>query len=296
MTLLNRLSRIAVHFAETFWQPGNLSLRLSTPSLSCFVCLNLIFVASLSAQTAREKIFPGSEFFEFEGHAAFILRPDAKVSVPPSNKPWVFYAPTLPAYPDTHEEWMHRQFLAAGIAVAGIDMGEAYGSPDSRKVFDRFYEELTEKREMSKRPCLLGRSRGGLWVCNWACDHPDRFAGIAGIYPVYDLRSYPALSKAAPAYGLSESELSSRLNEFNPIARAGVLAKAKLPVYIIHGDEDKVVPLEANSAALASLYRAAGNESAITVNVVKGQGHNFWEGFFQCQELVDFVVKVAKQP
>ncbi len=126
-------------------------------------------------------------------------------------------------------------------------MGEAYGNPQSRKVFDRFYDELTQKRGLSKKPCLLGRSRGGLWVSSWACDHPERFAGIAGIYPVYDLRSYPGLDKAAPAYGLSKSELEKRLDEFNPIARVGVLAKAKLPVYIIHGDEDKVVPLEVNS-------------------------------------------------
>lgn len=264
--------------------------------LGCLVYLNMVLAASLDAQTAREKIFTDGEFFVFEGHPAFVLRPAASVAVPPANKPWVFYAPTLPAYPDSHEEWMHRQFLSAGIAVAGIDMGEAYGNPESRRVFDRFYEELTERRQMSKKPCLLGRSRGGLWVSSWASDHPDRFAGIAGIYPVFDLRSYPGLKKAAPAYGLTESELESKLNELNPIARASALAKAKLPVYIIHGDEDKVVPLEVNSAALAAAYRAAGAESAITVNVIKGQGHNFWEGFFHCQELVDFVIKAAKQP
>lgn len=265
-----------------------------TVILGCLVYLSVNFVENLSAQTAREKIFPNGEYFQFEGHPAFILRPDSSVAIAQTNQPWVFYAPTLSAYPDTHEEWMHRQFLAAGIAIAGVDMGEAYGNPESRKVFDRFYEELTERRHMSKKPCLLGRSRGGLWVSSWACDHPERFAGIAGIYPVYDLRSYPGLAKAAPAYGLTEAELSKRLDEFNPIARAGVLAKAKLPVYIIHGDEDKVVPLEVNSAALAAKYREAGTESAITVNVIKGQGHNFWEGFFRCPELVDFVIKVTK--
>jgi len=28
--------------------------------------------------------------------------------------------------------------------------------------------------------------------------------------------------------------------------------------------------------------------------VPPGQGHNMWEGFFQCQELVDFVLKHAR--
>jgi hypothetical protein len=29
------------------------------------------------------------------------------------------------------------------------------------------------------------------------------------------------------------------------------------------------------------------------LKIAKGQGHNLWEGFFQCQELVDFVIARA---
>ena len=28
--------------------------------------------------------------------------------------------------------------------------------------------------------------------------------------------------------------------------------------------------------------------------VIEGQGHNMWSGWFQCQELVDFVIAQAK--
>jgi hypothetical protein len=28
--------------------------------------------------------------------------------------------------------------------------------------------------------------------------------------------------------------------------------------------------------------------------VAKDQGHNFWEGFFRCQELVDFAIARAR--
>jgi hypothetical protein len=31
----------------------------------------------------------------------------------------------------------------------------------------------------------------------------------------------------------------------------------------------------------------------MTLVVPKGQGHNMWPGFFQCQELVDFVIAHA---
>jgi hypothetical protein len=79
-------------------------------------------------------------------------------------QPWIFYAPTLAPYPDRHERWMHERFVAAGVAVAGIDVGEAYGSPASHALFDALYRELASTRGFAARPCLLGRSRGGLWV------------------------------------------------------------------------------------------------------------------------------------
>ena len=155
---------------------------------------------------------------------------------------------------------MHERFLEAGVAVAGIDVGEAYGRPKGRELFTALYRELTTRRGFAPRPCLLGRSRGGLWVTSWAADNPDKVAGLAGIYPVFDLRSYPGLEKAAPAYGLAAKELEARLGEFNPIERVGVLAKARVPALLIHGDEDRVVPLKANSAEFTARYRAEGAE------------------------------------
>ena len=141
---------------------------------------------------------------------------------------------------------------------------------------------------------LLIISRGGLWVSSWALVHPDKVAGIAGIYPVFDLRSYPGLARAAPAYGLTAEELEADSAKHNPIARIDQLAKAKLPVCIMHGDDDKVVPLKENSAALIERYQQAGAADAARLIIAEGQGHNLWEGFFRCQELIDFAVQRAR--
>ena len=93
---------------------------------------------------------------------------------------------------------------------------------------------------------------------------------------------------------MTPEELESRLSDHNPVSRVDVLAKAKVPVFIIHGDSDKVVPLTKNSAVLIDSYKQAGAADAATLVVAEGQGHNYWEGFFRCQELVDFAVKRAK--
>jgi arylsulfatase A-like enzyme len=239
----------------------------------------------------KELILPGKTFL-ISGQPAFILTPPAGLQRDP--QPWIFYAPTLPGLPDSHEKWMHEQFLAAGVAVAGIDVGEGFGSPKARALFDDLYKELTTRRGFAPRPCLLGRSRGGLWVTSWAVAHPEQVAGIAGIYPVFDLRAYPGLAQAAPAYELTPTQLEARIQEFNPIARVDVLAKRHVPVLFIHGDEDKTVPLKENSAEFVARYRAAGAADDATLIVAKGQGHNYWEGFFHCQELIDFAIARAK--
>ncbi len=242
------------------------------------------------ATLAKKLILPGESFF-LEGRPAFVLLPPMEKRQNP--QPWIMYAPTLPAYPDNHEKWMHEKFLKAGVAVAGIDAGEAYGSPNGQKLMSALYTELTTKRGFAKKPCLLGRSRGGLWVSSWAIQHPDKVAGIAGIYPVFDLQTYPGLNRAAPAYEMKPEELKASLEQHNPIAKMEVLAKAKVPVFIIHGDDDKVVPLKQNSQALVETYKAAKSDDVTKLIVVDGQGHNFWPGFFRSQKLVDFAITQA---
>ncbi len=264
--------------------------------------------AQADAIPKRKQVLLGGKSFLVNGRHAFLMSPENPLSLRERSaernatfaerkatirKPWIFYGPTLSAYPDQAESWMHQQFLDAGIAVAGIDVGEAYGSPHAFPHFEALYQEMVEQG-YSKKPALLGRSRGGLWVSSWALKHPDRVAGIGGIYPVYDYNTYPGPERAAPAYGVSEAELVAQQDRLNPIKRADELADAKIPVFIIHGIDDKVVPLAANSAALEKVYEAKGVSELIEVIKVEGQGHNFWPGFFHCQELVDFLKEKAQ--
>jgi len=244
-----------------------------------------------SSPLKKNLILPG-EVFEVAGRTAFLLTPADGVAAD-GPKPWILYSPTLPAYPDKAETWMHEQFVAAGVAVAGIDTGESYGSPEAVQAAEALHAEMV-RRGYSKKPALLGRSRGGLWASAWAIAHSDLTAGVGGIYPVYDWRTYPGVAKAAVAYGLTPEQLVARAADLCPIERIDVAAKASVPFCIIHGDDDKVVPLEPNSAELKKRYEAEGKGDLVTLIVAPGQGHSFWEGFFHCQPLVDFLIARAK--
>ena len=206
--------------------------------------------------------------------------------------PWVWYAPTLADMPGDAEEWMFQRFLDAGLAIAGVDVGESSGSPSGRALYSLLYEELVERRGFCKKACMLARSRGGLMLYNWAAEHADCVACIAGIYPVCNPTSYPGLDKACEAYGVTAEQLTAALSEHNPVDRLAPLAAAGVPIFHIHGDVDELVPLAVNSGLLAERYREMGGPIELVVPV--GQGHNMWPGFFRCQPLVDFVLSHAR--
>jgi pimeloyl-ACP methyl ester carboxylesterase len=91
---------------------------------------------------------------------------------------------------------------------------------------------------------------------------------------------------------MTPAELQARLAEHNPVDRLLPLAKAGVPLFAVHGDNDKTVPLEANSGLAKPRYTALGGSMQLIVP--PGQGHNMWTGFFQCEELVTFVKIHAK--
>jgi len=257
----------------------------------------IVVIATMLAVTAASFIkecrldvvtqeLPVMQKFKVNGRAAFVIMPrqvDLKKPIP-----WVWYAPTLPGLPEARENWMFEQFLAKGIAIAGIDVGESYGSPDGRKGYTALFNELVNNRGFAPKASLLARSRGGLMLYNWACENANRVACIAGIYPVCDLRSYPGLDKASKAYGLTRAELEKQLEQHNPVSRLTPLAKAGVPIFHIHGDVDKIVPLQENSGDVARRYERLGGK--MVLKIAQGQGHNVWDGFFHSQELVDFVI------
>jgi len=258
-----------------------------------FVVLSSAAISVLAQSAGRAKVLPiPGESFQLEDREAFIIRPSAK-NAGDRRQPWIWYAPTLPGLPDQEERWMFERWIKAGIAIAGIDVGESFGSPEGRAGFTALYRELTERRGFSTTPVLLGRSRGGLMALNWAAENPDKVAGFVGIYPVCNLASYPGLAKACGAYGLTVRQLEAELSDHNPIDRLAGLARARVPMILIHGDVDLVVPLEDNSLELRTRYFDQGGQ--VKLIVARGQGHNRWSGFFQNDELVDFAIRQSRR-
>lgn len=261
------------HHAPIFM---NLPLRLN---LLAPFCLAL-------PVTADDKLPRVAETFEIEGSKAFVHAAPA----PAKGKPWVWYAPTLKGVSLVGRPLYFENFMRAGIGIAGFDLGEVRGAPGSTAKFSLFYDEMV-KRGWSRKPILLGQSRGGMMTLAWAFRNPDKLRAWVGIYPVCNLASWP-LKNSKPQtladFGLPEAELVARLKEFNPVDNLQGLLANKVPMFVVHGDSDVVVPYDDNTRVLKERYEAGGGQ--ITVKVIPGEGHKVGPSFFECRELVDFVV------
>lgn len=211
------------------------------------------------------------------------------------TKLWVWLAPTFIHHPnpriagprDDHE-WMCKQFLANGIYVCGVDVGESYGNVRGRRFYSRFYKLVVKEFGLSEKPCMLGVSRGGLMVFNWAAENPRRVQCIGGIYPLVNLEDYLEKPWMAKAYGRNIEQFKLSFHEHNPIDRLWRLAKADVPILHLNGDVDKAVVLEKNSGELVRRYKIFGGRAAVII--IKGKSHEICPEFFRDQQLVDFLI------
>ena len=227
-----------------------------------------------------------AETFEVAGRNAYVCAS----ATPAEGKPWLWYAPTLRSLAFGERKMYFEVFMKAGISIAGFDLGEVRGSPASTAKFTLFYDEMV-RRGYSSKPILLGQSRGGMMTLAWAFRNPDKVKAWVGIYPVCNLASWPlknSKTQTLADFALPEPDLVARLKEFNPIDNLAALAANKVPMFAVHGDNDVVVPYDLNTKLLKERYEAAGG--SFSVKIIPGEGHKVGPLFFECRELVDFVI------
>jgi acetyl esterase/lipase len=93
---------------------------------------------------------------------------------------------------------------------------------------------------------------------------PDALVGLAGLYDVNDVSGL-----AVALFGVARQEAPEMWEEGNPISQAG--AGPEVPVLLIHGDADPLVPV-ALTQQFAGALEAGGH--AVRVEVLPGEDHH----------------------
>ncbi len=230
------------------------------------------------------------------GRDAYLLRPKGPVD---NARRWIWIAPFWLGIGNDKGTVEHRFYveraLAKGFHVAGIDVGTSCGSPASAKVNQAFYERLTSEFALNRKARLIGQSNGGLIAYAWAFRHPESVDRIFGIYPATDFRTWPGLDKvityppAGLGYDLTLDQLTRRAAEFNPIDNLAPLAKARVKILHVHGDQDTVVPAGPNSETLLARYKTLGGQADLIT--VPGIGHQVNKAFYECAPASAFLLE-----
>lgn len=221
---------------------------------------------------------------EVQQHDGFVL----PAHPPRAMKPWVWYAPVIAnRVPWVRQQWISDALRRNGIALAGVDVGESYGSPDGQAVYNAFYATMVTNG-YDPKPILWVQSRGGLMLYPWAESHARQVRCIGGIYPVANLASWPPdLTSASAAYHLPMPMFRAELARFNPIDHVASLDAANIPILLLHGDRDRVVPAAQNSLELAR------RDTDARVITIRGRGHEEVPEFFESTALRDFLIHCA---
>ena len=277
------------------------SFRIGTALLA--VCFLLCVVPNAIA--ADPKPFPGKAGkwesfarydFKIDGMNVIVVAPDQ----PLPGRPWVWRGEFFGSFANADVA-----LVKAGWHVAYVSASDLFGSPKAIKVWEKFHSALVNDYGMHPKPGLIGLSRGGLYCMNWAAAHPERTLAVYLDNAVCDFKSWPGGKPMKLGTGKgSDAEWKKMLKAFdfpddataiayklNPVDNLAPLAKAKIPLLLVYGDKDTVVPGAENSAIVFERYKALGG--SVHQIVKPGQDHHP-HGLTDVKPVVDFFTEALK--
>ena len=190
------------------------------------------------------------EEFEYNGYKATVLIPDN------FNGKWVWKTEFFYAF-----DQAEQQLFSMGYARVYYEISDMYGSKRAIRLMHLFHLYLIEKYGFKNRPYLFGFSRGGLYAFNYALYYPEYVEKLYLDAPVLNLKSWPPRGTEEHSGLLTEYFLNEETFEkyaFSPIDRLKEFVKNNLPVMIVAGDSDEIVPHQENSEIMVNYYREHG--------------------------------------
>lgn len=228
--------------------------------------------------------------FTFEGRPAiFVFPKEANES-----KNWLFKTEYFDAFPEFEIEMLKR-----GWHLAYIKNITRWCLEEDIDLKKRFCEFLILEYGLYEKCIPVGMSCGGMFACKFAAKYPECVSALYLDAPVMNLLSCPAgLGRAddkmfpefMQATGMGLTQLISYRD--HPIDKMHLLLKENIPVLLVYGDADEIVPYDENGALLEKYYRENGGE---VIAIGKRGGGHHPHGLADNTPIIEFVEKYAKR-
>ena len=224
--------------------------------------------------------------FLFEGRPAILVFPKDENKC---NK-WMLKTEYFDAFPQFEIDMVSR-----GWHLAFIANKTRWCLDEDLDLKARFADFLKEEFGLYEKCVPVGMSCGGLIGTKFAAKYPQKVSCLYIDAPVLNLLSCPAdfgigkgglFEEFTQATGITKSQLICYRE--HPIDKMHILLENGLPIILVAGDSDSIVPYCENGAILEKFYKENGGE--IEVYIKPGCEHHP-HGLEDTTPIINFVMK-----
>jgi len=227
--------------------------------------------------------------FIFEGHEAIVVRPEAGTA-----------SGDLAVKTEYWDKFVETEImlLKNGFHLCFIRNDNRWGTDPDLDRKARFIRYVQNQYDLKSRCVPVGMSCGGLIAIKLAARYPELVSCMYLDAPAINYMSCPC------GFGVSERleiELSELLKALGfasvsellayremPLDKIPALVQNKIPVVLVSGDSDSVVPFCENGVYLEKAYKEAGIPLAVYIK--PGAGHHP-HGLEESTPVVTFIQK-----
>ncbi len=234
------------------------------------------------------------EAIEFEGFPGYVVCPADGTS----NGLLAVKTEYWGAFPHAIE----TALLKAGFHLCFLKNRCRWGADDDLDRKARFVRHVQDKYGLRPRCVLVGMSCGGLMAVKFADRSPDLVSCLYLDAPVMNYLSCPCgfgdgdpldggngIREMLSALDLPDTDALQTYRDM-PLDCIPALVRCGIPVVMVAGDSDRVVPYHENGALLQRAYETAG--LPLLVKIKPGCGHHP-HGWTDPQEILLFILHYA---
>lgn len=223
--------------------------------------------------------------FVFDGRIATVVLPKQ------SNGRLALKTEYFAVFPEVEIELVKN-----GFTLAHVKNTNRWGTEDNVDRQAAFIKHVAEEYHLNPGAVLVGMSCGGMEAVYLAAKYPECVGVMYLDAPVMNFCSCPGKMGIATEErlwdefykfrGISKSELLNFRE--HPVDKLPLLKEHNIPVILVYGDSDKVVPYTENGIVLEQFYKE--NNLCIKVIGKEGCGHHP-HGLEDPKPIVDFIME-----
>lgn len=208
------------------------------------------------------------------------------------NGKWAIKTEYMDAFPA-----VQNKLRELGYYITHIKNITRWHKPEDTEARAELVKYMVENYKVSEKCVIIGMSCGGMQGIYFAAEYPQYVSCMYLDAPVVNLLSCPGgLGKGTSMFeefyshtGVTMSELIGYRN--HPLDNLSKLVKNNIPVILVSGDSDTVVPYDENGKFLNDIY--VENNCVIETIIKKGGDHHP-HSLEDNTPIIDFILKYDK--